>query len=127
MDSSEVLAFLAIWCLLFGVVGGAIWQSKGGSFASGFFICALLGILGIIFVAAAKPHGSVGSGPHGMTRECPFCKSNIRADASVCAHCQRESQPWVFHEGHWWVKDARGTDWWLDERARNWKPLQPTS
>ncbi len=26
-------------------------------------------------------------------RECPYCRSNIRADATVCPYCQRESEP----------------------------------
>lgn len=39
------------------------------------------------------------------TRECPFCKSQIRPDATVCPHCQRESEPWTLNDGHWWKKD----------------------
>lgn len=28
-----------------------------------------------------------------IRRECPFCKEQIRKDANVCPHCQRESEP----------------------------------
>jgi hypothetical protein len=128
MDSdSQVLAFILIWVVLFGFVGGAIWQSKGGSFGGGFLICALLGFLGLIFVVAAKPKpaGAV-PGSRVSTRECPFCKSNIRPDASVCPHCQRESPAWVFHEGRWWIKDDAGQDWWLNEGTRQWELHSPS-
>ena len=52
-------------------------------------------------------------------RQCPFCKENMRRDASVCPHCRHESEPWTLHEGHWWVKvDEK----WhrLDEVANTW-------
>lgn len=41
-----------------------------------------------------------------VTRECPFCKTEIRPDASVCPHCQRESEPWTENDGYWWKKGA---------------------
>lgn len=40
------------------------------------------------------------------TRECPFCKTEIHPDASVCPHCQRESEPWTENDGYWWKKGA---------------------
>jgi hypothetical protein len=37
-------------------------------------------------------------------RACPFCKENMRWDASVCPHCRHESDPWTLHQGYWWVR-----------------------
>ena len=31
-------------------------------------------------------------------RECPFCKEDMRRDASVCPHCRNNSEPWVFKD-----------------------------
>jgi hypothetical protein len=50
-----VFIMIVLWVGVFGAVSGAIWQSKGGSYGSGFLIGALLGVLGLIFVAAATP------------------------------------------------------------------------
>lgn len=40
-----------------------------------------------------------------ITRECPSCKAGIRPDASVCPHCQQESEPWTWNDHVWWKKD----------------------
>jgi hypothetical protein len=39
-----------------------------------------------------------------VVKECEHCKSQIRPDASVCPHCQRDVQAWTLHEGTWWQK-----------------------
>jgi hypothetical protein len=55
------------------------------------------------------------------TRECPHCKEAMRRDASVCPHCQRDSEPWKFHDGYWWLE--RGSTWfWLNEATGEWQP-----
>ena len=41
-------------------------------------------------------------------RHCPHCKERMRGDATVCPHCQRESESWRLHEGRWWRKDDAG-------------------
>lgn len=51
------------------------------------------------------------------TRECPSCKSQIRPDASVCPHCQRESEPWTKNDDVWWMKGETG-EWVRAEAAR---------
>lgn len=48
-----------------------------------------------------------------VTRECPFCKMEIRPDASVCPHCQRESDSWKLNDEHWWAKGEAGG--WIDK------------
>ena len=56
-------------------------------------------------------------------RQCPFCKEDMRRDASVCPHCRHESQPWTLHEGNWWVK-ADGNWHRLDEIENKWVPAE---
>ena len=62
-------------------------------------------------------------------RECPFCKEDMRRDASVCPHCRRPSPAWTLHEGHWWT-DVDGVWYRLDELTNSWvqndDPLEPT-
>ena len=60
-----------------------------------------------------------GEGAASTLRQCPFCKSDIRRDASVCPHCQRETEPWRLYQGRWRVKRADG-DYWLDEERNAW-------
>jgi hypothetical protein len=55
-----------------------------------------------------------------LMRECPSCKEMMRRDASVCPHCRRESTPWIFHEGRWWVSDPSGKQYWLNEKNNDW-------
>jgi hypothetical protein len=52
-------------------------------------------------------------------RECPHCKEQMRRDASVCPHCQRDSPAWTLHEGHWWSQ-VDETWYRLDELTNNW-------
>jgi len=54
-------------------------------------------------------------------RECPHCKEPMRRDASVCPHCQRDSQPWTLNEGFWWKPADDGSWLYLDEQSGEWK------
>lgn len=60
--------------------------------------------------------------PMSVSRECPHCKSGIRPDASVCATCRREVEPWNLHEGTWWQRDEAGNPVRLDLRSLTWGP-----
>lgn len=115
-SDSTIILYLVFWFFGFGILGGLIYQNKGGSFASGFWLGALLGLLGVLIAALSTPGGSGGQ---RATRECPHCKEAMRRDASVCPHCQRNSEPWIFHENRWWVKRESG-DYFLDEKTGNW-------
>jgi hypothetical protein len=61
--------------------------------------------------------------PMTVTRECPHCKSAIRPDASVCPHCQRESEPWTLKDGYWWLSVDGRWNWWNHE-TREWVPAE---
>ena len=113
--------FLLLWAL-FAFVSAAIWSSKGGSGFAGFMLGALLGVFGLVYVAAATPSVDQQVVP---SRECPFCREAMKAEASVCPHCQRDSDPWRFHEGRWWI--SRGGEWlWYDQRSRSWREYAQT-
>jgi hypothetical protein len=57
------------------------------------------------------------------TRECPFCKEEMRRDATVCRHCGRDSEAWIYEDGRW---RARSGDVWyaLVESRGEWEPFQ---
>jgi hypothetical protein len=70
--------------------------------------------------AAAQP---TAFDPMTVTRECPHCKSAIRPDASVCPHCQRESEPWTLKDGYWWLLiDGRWN--WRNLQTGDWVPVE---
>jgi hypothetical protein len=63
-----------------------------------------------------------------VTRECPFCKSQIPPDASVCAHCRRESAPWIRKDEYWWRQDENG-DWFSRDATMpraEWERYDPS-
>ena len=124
MDGHFIFIVL-IWIVL-GVVCASIWQGKGGSYAAGFAFGVLLGLIGLVIVLVAKPD-SRRSGTRGSDRECPYCKSSIRADASVCPHCQHASDPWRKIRETWTARDAAGATFWLDTKAAAWYPVRTTS
>ena len=64
-------------------------------------------------------YGVVAGGPIA-TRECPYCKEQMRRDASVCPHCRHDSPPWTWHEGRWWFRSTDGNAYWLDEGQGRW-------
>jgi hypothetical protein len=72
---------------------------------------------------AATSSRSTATSPRSTAsayRECPYCKEPMRRDASVCPHCRKESQPWEFDQGYWWIQDASGTWQMLDEETGEW-------
>ncbi|MGH2682554.1 MAG: hypothetical protein ACRDIX_04895 [Actinomycetota bacterium] len=120
-DYTFLIALVFGW-LVCSFISGAIWSSKGGTFGTGFLF-GLLGLLGILLAAIMKPGASLTT--ENMKRKCPHCLQEIPAAASVCAFCQRESEPWTFHGGYWWVK--RDGRWlYLDRQRGEWLP-QPGS
>lgn len=121
--------FLAFWlpvllidfCLI-GPIGGSISRGRGKKFADGYWLAAILGLVGLLIVAVRRDSPAEGAPGGSQMRECPHCKQFMRADAAVCVRCQRESRPWVWHNNKWWWSDdpADG-DWFvLDSVTRQW-------
>lgn len=76
----------------------------------GFFL-GPLGILIVLFLQPSQARQMKGK------RECPHCKEAMKREASVCPHCHRDSEPWKFDQGYWWVR--RDDQWlYLDARGR---------
>ena len=129
--------FYVVLLCLWGAMCGYIWQNKGGSFIAGFLLGFFLFLIGLIIVLAARPHEApavyvnataaptrpapgLASTPPNRLRECPHCKEPMRRDASVCPHCQRESEAWEFRDGRWWTSDEAGERWY-SEASGDWR------
>jgi hypothetical protein len=69
-----------------------------------------------------KPSAAIAT----PTRVCPFCESRTPANASVCQHCQRESEPWRLVRSFWVAKVADGIYWWLHEPTSVWFRMRQT-
>ena len=59
-------------------------------------------VFGVVLLAVALPvaifwlkveRPTVAQGSAPLYRDCPFCKEQMRQDASVCPHCQRGFMP----------------------------------
>jgi Uncharacterised protein family UPF0547 len=96
-----ILVLVIIPFLVCGLVGGRIWQSKGGSYGAGFALGALLGLIGILYVGFATPKGgqppaqaspspSINSANVRATKRCPRCAEDVLEEAKVCRFCGHE-------------------------------------
>jgi hypothetical protein len=136
--AGAAVVILLVIALVFGFAAGAVRENQGGSFGGGFAWGFFLGFIGLIVVVATKPAMSStnalgtsspsprapsvvpGSGSESIPqvpvamRECPFCKEDMRRDASVCPHCRRESPAWSYEKGVWWAPNDDGDRMWLD-------------
>jgi hypothetical protein len=80
-----LLGAIILWVIPI-FVGISIGRSKGrAGWAYGLF----LGWIGVLILALLSPVKDSSTG----FRECPFCKEQIRWDAVVCPHCQRDVEP----------------------------------
>ena len=80
-----LISFVVVWTVC-GIVGSLIWQRKGGSSRSGFWIGFLWGVFGIAYLAIVTPSGQ---------RVCPHCRERVHEEATVCPHCHRDIKPQV--------------------------------
>lgn len=104
----------------FGEAHDRCWSANMPTTAIGLVI---LGLIAGNLVFWVKRHEEPA--PQSVMRECPHCKSAMPRDASVCATCRRDSEPWQFHEGRWWAKTPNGEWRWRDEATGEWHVADP--
>jgi len=94
-----LIAVFVIW-LVCGFIASSIASSRGANSCVGFICGFIFGPLGIVIAllmngapvaVAGVGIGAAHSLPPGIGRECPYCRTQIPAAASVCRFCQRES------------------------------------
>lgn len=121
------LGFVVVFWIVPIFVAANMWERKGGNKWSGAAMGLIIGWIGVLIAAIASPGGTAKPSKQQMatSRECPHCKSLIRREATVCPHCQRESTPWILHEGRWWTKDSEGKDYYLDGVTGRFVEHQP--
>lgn len=131
-EALVILVWIGVFWILPIIFSSQIWTNKGGGGGAGFALGFFLGWIGVLIAAIATPsrayaapNRAAGSPPRSV-RECPHCKEAMRRDASVCPHCQRDSDPWRFHEGFWWYTREDGSHLYLDERKNEWIPFRPS-
>ncbi len=79
---------LLISAVIIGLIPAFIASSKGRSFLLWWLYGSLIFIVAIIHAIMIKSEDSDAVG-----RACPFCAERIKAEAVVCKHCGRESEP----------------------------------
>jgi hypothetical protein len=84
---------------------------------------ATIASIGVVVLSLLLPRVGKEELERMLERECPHCGSKIRTDVSVCRFCQRDVEPWTFHEGRWW-KETNGKWSVWDEDAEAWRPYQ---
>jgi predicted amidophosphoribosyltransferase len=52
----------------------------------------ILGGLLIIVIIVVGAIAGIGQGVANLPKTCPFCKENIKKDATVCKHCGKEQR-----------------------------------
>lgn len=105
-----VVVALSILC---GFVAAIIAQARSANGLTAFLAGILLGPIGVLIAfgmpsyrGSADPSGL----PPGLRRECPFCKSQIDRDATVCKFCQRASDAVLSSAGST-CKSGRAHKW----------------
>lgn len=131
---SGLLLIIVIGWVGIGAGGGLAIGSMRGRSGLGFFLGLFGGFIGWIVVLllpptpeylAAQPVPGTAMTRGEMYRECPSCKEQMRRDAGVCPHCHSESEPWMLHEGRWWVTRGEAT-YYLDPQSQQWVRYEPT-
>ena len=81
--------------VLSAFVGMILWKNKRGDPSGAVILCAILGILGVIILAIARPRErEIAKGARSQGRiSCPHCAELIMHEAHVCPHCGRDVTP----------------------------------
>ena len=121
---------VGVGAIIFGMAAGYVWSNKGGQWFVGFLWGFLLGLIGLIVVAIAKPKQrpvQLYSGQQYGTqqaalpmRACPYCGQQFQSDQSICPNCKQSSPPWRQERGFWVTKDESGREWRLDQQGSSW-------
>lgn len=108
-----MLGYIVLAAII-GLIPAAIAQGKGRSFITWWIFGTLLWIVAMPCALMLKPTANVET-----ERLCPFCRSIIPREATVCRYCQRESsltepvpepQPKCGDE-HNWTQSELYPDW----------------
>ena len=78
--------------LIAGFIGMTLWRNKRGDPSGAFILGAILGILGTLILAIARPGQREidrVARSQGLVR-CPNCAELINAQARVCRYCGRD-------------------------------------
>lgn len=89
-----------------------------------FLVFGLVVLAIAVFVAVRISRGERRPSHTIAERECHACKKWMRRDASACPHCGTPTEPWVFHDGRWWVV-REGASYYLDEKSQSWVRFEP--
>ena len=81
--------------LISAYIGMTIWKNKRGDPNGAVILCAILGILGVIILAIARP------GQREIDRvarsqglaACPTCAELVKNQARICRYCGRDIAP----------------------------------
>ncbi len=91
---TALIALVLLTGLAVGAVGAAIGDRKGMKVA-GFFLGFVFGPIGLVVIALLQPSPDESARVarlRGML-ECPHCREFIRAGATVCRFCGRDTVP----------------------------------
>ena len=85
------MELLVIW-LVFGAIVGVIAHHKGYDGVAWGFYGVLLWPVALVHILV-KPRSALGLAKAQLAagrRPCPFCAEEIKVEAKVCPHCQRD-------------------------------------
>src|SRR5674476_873099 len=84
------------------IVAARMATNRGRSGIVGALLGLVVGWIGVVIVLLRGTADSdVRRSDTQAHRECPFCEEQMRCDASICPHCQKESPAWVYDAGEW--------------------------
>ena len=90
---SELMIYIAISGIIFGVGSAISAANKGRSIFLWFLIGFLIGPFGFILsLVVAKNTKAIEEKAinSGEMRKCPFCAEIVKSEAKICKHCSKE-------------------------------------